>query len=164
MKTTDPSPPAPSHAPPIVHLCQVPQARGAVAAMIHAEFWGDVPGTSPDTMAARLAQAATPDALPLCRVAMDGDVPVGVANLIDYDDPNPRVGRPWLAGLVVAPAWRGRGLGARLVQAVCDDARRLGETELFLGTDGPGFYTRLGARVHQQLRPDFWLLRFDLAA
>ncbi|MBL8351543.1 MAG: GNAT family N-acetyltransferase [Burkholderiaceae bacterium] len=152
-----------SSAPPAIrHLCEVPQARAAVAAMIHAEFWADVPGASVDGMAARLAQAGSADALPLCRVALAGGQPVGVANLVDYDDPNPRVGRPWLAGLVVVPAWRGRGLGSRLVHTLLADARRLGETQLFLGSDGPGFYTRLGAQLHQQLRPDFWLLRFDL--
>lgn len=152
----------PSAPPAIVHLCELPQARAAVAAMIHAEFWAEVPGASIDAMAARLAQAGSPDALPLCRVAMAGEQPVGVVNLVDHDDPNPRVGRPWLAGLVVLPAWRGRGLGSRLVHTLLADARRLGETQLFLGSDGPGFYTRLGAQVHQQLRPDFWLLRFDL--
>ena len=159
--------------PRIVHLCQLHdvcqgsallQARAAVARMIHAEFWADVPGASPDAMAERLALAVSPEALPLCRVAMHGDMPVGVANLIDYDDPNPRVGRPWLAGLVVLPGWRGRGLGSRLVRAVLDDAHRLGETEVFLGTDGPGFYQSLGARLHQPLRLDFWLLRFSLPA
>jgi predicted N-acetyltransferase YhbS len=147
------------------HLFRHPGHRQAVAALIHQEFWTDVPGASVEHMAARLAQAVSPDALPLCRVALagdDGGEPVGVVNLIDYDDPNPRVGRPWLAGLVVVPAWRRRGLGGRLVRSVLDAARRLGERQVFLGTDGPGFYTRLGATVHQQLRPDFWLLRFDL--
>lgn len=148
--------------PSLTHLCEVPQLRPTVAALIHHEFWQDVPGASPDTMAARLAQASRTDRLPLCRVALDGTTPVGVANLIDWDDPNPRIGRPWLAGLVVVPAWRGRGLGSRLVQAVLDDARRLGETEVFLGTDGPGFYERLGATRHQQRRDDFWLMRFAL--
>ena len=144
------------------HLCQVPHLRPSVAALIHAEFWADVPGASPTSMEARLAEANSADALPLCRVAIDNGVPVGVANLIDYDDPNPRVGRPWLAGVVVVPGWRGRGLGTRLVQTLLQDARLLGETEVFLGTDSPRFYERLGARVHQQLRSDFWLLRFHL--
>jgi predicted N-acetyltransferase YhbS len=155
-------PPDDVQALPIPHLHEVPELRPAVAALIHAEFWHDVPGTSPDTMAARLAQARTPSTLPLCRVALAQGRPVGVVNLIEYDDPNPRIGRPWLAGLVVVPAWRGRGLGSRLVRTALDDARRLGENEVFLGTDGPGFYQRLGAQVHQQPRPDFWLLRFDL--
>jgi predicted N-acetyltransferase YhbS len=157
-----PSMPDTCRPPPLMHLCRVPQVRAAVAALIHAEFWSDVPGASADGMAGRLAQAAGTDALPLCRVALDGEAPVGVANLIEYDDPNPRVGRPWLAGVVVVPAWRGRGLGARLVRAVLDDARRLGEAAVFLGTDGPDFYRRLGAVEHQRLRPDFWLMRFDL--
>lgn len=144
------------------HLCQVPHLRPALAALIHAEFWADVPGTSPDSLAGRLAEATTTNTLPICRVAIQDGLPVGVANLIDYDDPNPRVGRPWLAGVVVVPAFRGGGLGSRLVRALLHDARRLGETEVFLGTDGPRFYERLGARIHQQLRQDFWLLRFDL--
>ncbi len=148
---------------PIGHLFELPQARTAVAELIHNAFWTDVPGASVQTMARRLALASAADRLPLCRVAMDALEPVGVVNLIDYDDPNPRVGTPWLAGLVVAPAWRGRGLGSRLVRAVLADARRLGESELFLGTDGPEFYRRLGAVVYQQLKPDFCLMRFALS-
>lgn len=147
---------------PLPHLCSVPEARSEVAALIHAEFWSDVPSVSTSSLADRLSQARSPDALPLCRVAMEGDVPVAVANLIDYDDPNPRVGTPWLAGVVVVPAWRGRGLGSRIVLATLDDARRLGKAEVFLGTDGPKFYERLGASIHEQLRSDFWLMRFKL--
>lgn len=135
-----------------------------MAALLHVEFWADVPGASVHSMAERLALARCSDQLPLCRVALSGDTPIGVVNLIDYDDPNPRVGSPWLAGMVVVPAWRGRGVGSRLVQAVLDDARRLGQRSVFLGTDGPRFYQRLGATVHQQLQADFWIMRFDLAS
>ena len=157
-----PDAPAPPE-PRLLHLCAAPApALDAVAAMIHAEFWSGVPGVGPDTLARRLEQARSPDALPLCRVALHGDTPVGVVNLVDHDDPNPRLGSPWLAGMVVAPAWRGRGLGTRLVRALLDDALRLGQRQVFLGTDGPGFYARLGAVVHQPLRPDFWIMRVDL--
>jgi N-acetylglutamate synthase-like GNAT family acetyltransferase len=48
------------------------------------------------------------------------------------------------------------------VQAVLDDARRLGETEVFLGTDSPQFYEKLGANRYEQLRTDFWLMLFKL--
>ena len=34
----------------------------------------------------------------------------------------------------------------------------------YFGTDGPGFYTRLGAVVQEQPNPDFWFMRFDLSA
>jgi predicted N-acetyltransferase YhbS len=144
----------------LLHLYEVANTRPQAAAMIHAEFWADVPGVSPDAMADRLALATSHHKLPLCRIAISDGELVGVANLIDYDDPNPRVGRPWLAGLVVAPAWRGRGVGVRLVRAVLDDAYRLGEEEVFLGTDSPEFYERLGAARFTQLRQDFWLMRF----
>jgi len=30
------------------------------------------------------------------------------------------------------------------------------------GTDGPGFYARLGAVVHERPRADYWLMRFEL--
>jgi predicted N-acetyltransferase YhbS len=146
----------------LIHLCQRPELRDAVAWLIHHEFWGDVPGASPAGMAERLSEAGRDDQLPLCRVALHGGAPVGVVNLIDYDDPNPRVGTPWLAGMVVVPAWRSHGLGSRLVTTLLADARRLGQAQVFLGTDGPGFYTRLGAVVHEQRRADFWLMRFDL--
>lgn len=151
--------------PAILHLRDVLRllpTRLAVARMLHAEFWQDVPDASPESLDTRLALAASPDALPLCRVALEDGLPAGVANLIDYDDPNPRVGTPWLAGLLVVPHGRRRGLGSRLVEVACDDARRLGHRELFLGTDGPGFYARLGACVHRRLRPDFRLQRIAL--
>lgn len=144
----------------LLHLYEMANMRPRAAAMIHAEFWADVRGASPDAMADRLALATSAHTLPLCRIAVSDGKLVGVANLIDYDDPNPRVGRPWLAGLVVTPAWRGQGVGSRLVRAVLDDAYRLGEKEVFLGTDGPEFYERLGAARFTQLRQDFWLLRF----
>jgi predicted N-acetyltransferase YhbS len=147
----------------IVHLHEVPDTMPALAALLHAEFWADEPGVTPDSLAGRLAEARSADRLPLCRVALLGGTPVGLVNLIEYDDPNPRIGRPWLAGMAVVAAWRGRGVGSRLVRTVLEDARRLGEARVFLGTDGPGFYRRLGAVVHEQRRADFWLMRFDLA-
>ncbi len=146
----------------VFHLFELPHLRIPVATLIHNEFWSDVAGASPDLMAKRLEMAGTDDLLPFCRIATVNDEPVGVVNLIDYDDPNPRVGRPWLAGLVVIPDWRGQGLGSMLVKSVLEDAIRLGETEVFLGTDSPKFYEKLGANRYKQLRADFWLIHFKL--
>jgi GNAT superfamily N-acetyltransferase len=142
--------------------------------LIHDEFWADVPGASAQTMAARLAQAVPEPpaqaagipalAVPVCRVAVSGTEVLGAVNLVDFDDPNPRLGSPWLAGLVVVPAWRGRGLGSSLVRVLLADVRRLGFPAVFLGTDSPAFYLALGAAEHCQWRAGFWILRFDLAA
>lgn len=151
------------HTPTIVHLFEAPALRPAVARLIHDEFWTEVPGASAESMARRLLQADRPDRLPLCRVAVLDGAAVGAVNLIDSDDDNHPEWTPWLAGMVVADAWRGRGIGSALVRTLLDDARRLQVPRVYFGTDGPGFYTRLGAVHHQQPREGFWFMRFDLA-
>jgi predicted N-acetyltransferase YhbS len=112
-------------------------------------------------MAQRLQMASRADAVPLCRVALWQGQVVGVVNLVDSDDDDHPEWAPWLAGMVVAEAWRGQGIGSALVRTLLADAWAMGVASVYFGTDGPGFYTRLGA-VHQlQPRPGFWFMRFD---
>ena len=147
----------------IKHLFEVPQHTGAVAALIHNEFWTAVPGASVHSMTTRLQQAQQPDAVPLCLVALSDDgQPVGAGNLVNTDEENRPHWSPWLAGMVVAQPMRGQGIGTALVQALLLEARRMGLQHLYLGSDGPGFYTRLGAQVIEQPQANFWFLRFDL--
>lgn len=147
----------------VVHLYQVPGQRAAVARLIHDEFWTTVPGASAERMADRLLQAGHPDRIPLCRVAVHDSQAIGVVNLVDDDDDEKHPEwTPWLAGMVVAAPWRGRGVGSLLVRTLLGDARRLGLPRVYFGTDGPGFYTRLGAVHHQQPSDGFWFMRFDL--
>ena len=143
------------------HLFETPRHRRSVAELIHEAFWTGVPGASVDAMATRLLQASQPDRVPLCLVALHGDEAVGVVNLVDNDDERHTEWSPWLAGMVVRADWRGRGVGSALVSALLDRAWPLGIDRVYFGTDGPGFYTRLGAVVHEQPRPDFWFMRFD---
>jgi predicted N-acetyltransferase YhbS len=146
----------------VAHLFEHPEHRSRIAQLIHDEFWRVVPGASAQTMEARLAQAGDAHAIPLCLIALSGDEPIGVVNLVANDDEAHPEWTPWLAGLVVEPAQRGRGVGTRLVQALRVQARRLGYPRVYFGTDGPGFYARLGAVVQQQVRDDFWFMRFEL--
>jgi predicted N-acetyltransferase YhbS len=148
----------------IAHLFETPVHRPAVAEMIWREFWADVPGATAQGMAERLALAAQPDAVPLCLVALHEGQPVGVVNLVESDDDEHVDWSPWLAGLVVAEAWRGRGVGSALVGRVLAEARRLGIDRVYFGTDGPGFYTRLGAVLHLQHSADFCFMRFDIGS
>jgi predicted N-acetyltransferase YhbS len=146
----------------ICHLFEQPQRRDAVAALIHNEFWTDVPGASAEKMAARLGQAATADALPLCLIALRGDEVLGTINLVDNDDDDRTDWHPWLAGMVVAKSHRGQGIGSQLVRALLVEAKRLNFGRVYFGTDGPRFYERLGAVVHHVPRDGFWFMRFDL--
>jgi predicted N-acetyltransferase YhbS len=150
--------------PSIVPLFEAPEHTAAAAALIHQEFWREVPGASVERMQSRLACGVRADALPLSLVALHGAQLIGVVNLVDNDDEQHPQWHPWLAGMVVAEAWRGRGVGSALVRALLHRARELRFARVYLGTDGPAFYTRLGAVHHEQPRPGFWFMRFDLEA
>lgn len=145
------------------HLCEVPQWRRDIAALIHEEFWLTVPGASEDGMFQRLSEAVHPDRMPLCLLALHEGELAGVVNLVDNDDEEHADWRPWLAGMVVAERFRGRGVGSALVQGLLAEAWKLGFQRVYFGTDGPGFYTRLGAVDVLQARPGFWFMRFDKA-
>ncbi|WP_374334434.1 GNAT family N-acetyltransferase [Leeia sp.] len=56
----------------------------------------------------------------------------------------------------VEPDWQGRGLGHRLVQALCQRAQQRGVTQLWIESDphAEAFYRKLGARFsHRVARP-----------
>jgi GNAT superfamily N-acetyltransferase len=59
---------------------------------------------------------------------------------------------PWLAGLVVAPEFRGQGIGRLLVQAVEAHARTVGCERLHLYTSSAeGLYASLGWQVVERI-------------
>jgi predicted N-acetyltransferase YhbS len=147
----------------VAHLFRCPQHRPAVARLIHDEFWSDVEGASVEGMQARLTLADAADRVPLALVALHAGEPVGAVNLVERDNDLHPEWTPWLAGMVVAAPWRGRQVGSTLVRALLAETRRLGIERVYFGTDGPGFYTRLGARIVEQARPQFWFMRFDLS-
>lgn len=146
------------------HLCEVPQWRREAAALIHEEFWLTVPGASEDGMWGRLGQAARTDRMPLCLLALHEGELAGAVNLVDNDDEDHADWHPWLAGMVVAERFRGRGVGSCLVLGLLKEAWKLGFERVHFGTDSPGFYLRLGAVHHLQPRPGFWFMRFDRPA
>jgi predicted N-acetyltransferase YhbS len=148
----------------ICHLFEQPQLRIAVGALIHNEFWTEVPGASVEKMAARLGEASTADALPLCLIALRGNEVLGAINLVDNDDDDHIDWHPWLAGMVVAESHRGQGVGSQLVRALLVEAMRLNFDRVYFGTDGPRFYEQLGAVVHHVPREGFWFMRFDLSS
>ena len=77
----------------------------------------------------------------------DGE-PVGTCLLVESEiEPNHDVS-PWLSGLFVIPEHRRQGVGAALVRAIEDQARRRESSRLYLYTSAAvGFYERLGWEV-----------------
>ena len=133
----------------IAHLFDHPGHRGLVASWIYEAFWRERPesGFTAATLDGYLRDAGDRDTIPLSRLALVDGIPAGTVNLIENDDSTRTHLRPWLAALVVVPEFRHRGVGSTLVRALKADAARLGLTALYLGTDIPIFYERLGAAV-----------------
>lgn len=77
------------------------------------------------------------DALSYHALAWMGDEPVGTGRLL----PDGHIGR-----MAVLAAWRGRGVGAALLEALMAEAGRRGMSRLALSAQSHalGFYTRFG--------------------
>ena len=101
-------------------------------------------------------------------VLFDGDRPVGTAGLMRSDLESRPDLTPWLGGLYVEPAFRGRGYATALVRQVEDFARAVAVPVLWLYTlNAKRIYRRLGwlyAGVEQEEGHDVILMRRELSA
>jgi len=82
-------------------------------------------------------------------VALEGDIIVGFASGVHYVHPDKPQPELWINEVGVAPAYRGRGVGTALVQALLGVARELGCSEAWVLTEGDNapamrLYTSLG--------------------
>lgn len=146
--------------PLLAHRRHIP----AIAQLVHAEFWADVPdGLTLDYLTRAFSGQAEPGRVLRSWVALQAGQPLGCVHLIDHDDHTLPELTPWLAAMVVVPPRRGQGIGSALVRTLLAEARAMGLARVWLGTDGPGFYERLGARRHLQRSAAFWTMCFELA-
>lgn len=115
-------------------------------ACLHFEQWGYLrPGETLEQRTARLQAACGRGGVPTVLVALEDAKLCGSAMLVANDmETRPEL-TPWLAGLYVVAACRGRGYGTALVGRVESEARALGVRRLHLYTpDAAAFYSRLG--------------------
>jgi len=148
----------------IANLFEHPEHIDLVARWIHAEFWADKNIHTPESLARLLRSAVRPDVMPLSLLAVVDGEPVGTVNLVENDDDQRAHLRPWLAALFVLPNHRRRGIGSVLVRQLAERAAALGISTLYLGTDNPGFYERLGATIHEQVDVNFAIMELDCPA
>ncbi|HID8274258.1 TPA: GNAT family N-acetyltransferase [Serratia marcescens] len=86
--------------------------------------------------------------LPQWYLLMENDRILGCAGLITNDFISRGELYPWLCALYVEEAQRGRGHGAKLIEHVAAETRRLGFPQLHLCTDLEGYYERSGFVYH----------------
>lgn len=120
-----------------------------IAQWLHAE-WRDLypGGYTPADVATALRGRLQTHQIPLAMVAVTDETVVGIVSLKISDmDTRPEL-TPWLAGLYVVPAYRGLGIGTRLVQTMLARAKALKVEILYLYTPGAEqFYAALGWRL-----------------
>jgi predicted N-acetyltransferase YhbS len=133
----------------IVPLADVPAVVDVLAERHHAEWAALMPGWSRADAIAELADHATRRSLPTTLVALAGGGSVqGSVSVVDVDAPEFADLAPWLASLYVWPQARGRGLGARLVDAAVSFAAACDVTRLHLFTPAHrDWYASLGWQV-----------------
>lgn len=108
--------------------------------------WGQVAGESPEASIERTRTFMSPEGPPMIVLAMDGSECLGAAQLKVREMSIYPEFEFWLGGVYVPESARGRGVGARLVDAVMSQARAVGIERLYLQTerlDG-GMYQRHG--------------------
>ena len=103
---------------------------------------------------AELRDHATRRTTPTTLIATRNDVLLGSVSLVDVDaEELAHFGGPWLASLYVAPEFRGRKLGAVLVEALVAHAAAQGvQTLRLFTTDHVDYYRRQGWQL--QARTD----------
>jgi GNAT superfamily N-acetyltransferase len=89
---------------------------------------------------------ASRDRLPLTLAAVDtAGAAVGAVGLGELDQEDLRDHSPWVLGMVVDPAWRGRGVGRALLSRLEARAAELGFRQMWVATKhAAGFYQRCG--------------------
>jgi predicted N-acetyltransferase YhbS len=121
-----------------------------VAGWLYYEWWQDVEDASLSTLTDLLRAHLVPDQIPMTLVALLGAQPLGTATLLAHDvgtEQWPQLS-PWMAAVYVAPAYRRRGIGARLVNETVAGARAMGIDGLYLlTTEREEFYAQLGWQV-----------------
>jgi predicted N-acetyltransferase YhbS len=146
----------------VKNLFEAAEHMPTVSEWIYSEFWTDKPDYNPGVFEDKLRNAQTIDAIPISLIAFVDSELAGTINLVENDDETRSHLTPWLAALIVKQSFRNLGVGTKLVLSLLERAKLLGIKKLYLGTDNPEYYAKLGAKMHEQARQDFFVMRFDL--
>lgn len=131
------------------YLADHMQLAPRLAALHYAEWQFLLPTWSETAALAELSLHTRRAAIPTTLLQLDeDDTLVGSVSLLLEDDARLGAHSPWLASLMVLPAFRGRGHGAALVRRCVEEAAALQVATLYLYTAGQeAFYCKLGWRA-----------------
>lgn len=135
----------------IAYLADHADAIPLLAQWHHDEWRTMTPHVTVDDRMATLRSRLGHREVPTGFVAVADGTVAGMACLVAHDMDTRPLLTPWLATVLVAPQYRGRGIGSALSERVATEARALRFPHLYLMTfDKVGFYARLGWRQLEQ--------------
>lgn len=137
----------------IKNFVDCPQVLPFVAERVHAQWFADKEGHSADGMLKRMLTGRRAE-IPVGIVAFVNGAPAGTVSLLDSDLESRKDLTPWLAGLLVFPDYREAGVGRALVKAIVEINFDMGNSALYLYTDKPKYYERLGWTVISGVESD----------
>ena len=152
----------------ISYLADHPEFIPAVARWHHGEWSYLRPGDTLEARIVRLRDSCGHRQIPTVVIALEGKAALGSAMLIDHDMDTRMELTPWLAGVFVAPDYRGRGIGVALVERIVEEARALAIQRLNLYTpSAEQFYARRGWLLQERTNyrgADVTVMSLDLGA
>ncbi len=121
-----------------------------------------------EELVSELERRTTRRRIPETFVALEGDRLVGTASIVKHDMSTCLELSPWLSAVYVAPEYRNRGIGSKLVRKAMQEAHILGVKRLYLFTpDRMRFYTRLGWNILEQTtyhKEDVVIMQYEVDA
>jgi GNAT superfamily N-acetyltransferase len=118
----------------IVNLQEAPSVLTLVAQWQFQEWGWQYPGQTVHDRLMQLQQHLSSSSIPATYVAFADDFLAGIVSLVVHDMVEHPALSPWLASLYVAPKYRNKGLGTRLVKHAEKAAYEMGYNALFLYT------------------------------
>ena len=104
----------------------------------------NLPVKPTEGMTAALKEHCNIDKLKMCLIALENGEAIGMIRLVDVWTKDPETSpwiaahpeiTPWVCGLIIKESHRRRGIGHQLVNAVKENATKLGYNALYLGAD-----------------------------
>lgn len=116
--------------------------------------WGQAAGATEEEIVAALhALIHSTDGQTVRAALWNGEL-AGFVLLIHNDlDSHPQL-KPWVASLLVAPEFRGRGIAKALMTSIEAAACELGYSEAYLYTDKPDLYRKIAWTDFEELTGD----------
>lgn len=137
----------------IKNFVDCPESISFVGEQIFNQWFASKPGHTLEGLIARM-RGGKADRVPIGLIAFVDGEPAGTVSLLEEDLQEYAHCRPWLAGLLVFPEFRNKGVAGALIKSLMEAARLAGEREAFLYTYIPALYEKYGWKTFGMAESD----------